>query len=65
VLITDISEEPVGTGQMSESRRLHLTYSGPTDLPATLIAKFESASDSSRQASQLTPTYEIETAFYQ
>jgi len=50
---------------MSESRRLHLTYSGPTDLPATLIAKFESASDSSRQASQLTRTYEIETAFYQ
>jgi aminoglycoside/choline kinase family phosphotransferase len=49
---------------MSESRRIHLSYSGPTELPSTLIAKFESASESSRQASQLTRTYEIETAFY-
>lgn len=65
VSITSIAEEPVGTGQMSESRRLRLTYSGPTDLPATMIAKFESASELSRQASQLTRTYEIETAFYQ
>lgn len=63
--VTGVSEEPVGTGQMSESRRLHLTYSGPTDLPSTLIVKYESASESSRQASQLTRTYEIETAFYQ
>lgn len=64
-VVTDATEEPVGTGQMSESRRLRLTYSGPTDLPATMIAKFESASELSRQASQLTRTYEIETAFYQ
>lgn len=63
--VTGVSEEPVGTGQMSESRRLHLTYSGPTDLPSTIIAKYESSSESSRQASQLTRTYEIETAFYQ
>ncbi len=65
VAVTDVREEPVGTGQMSESRRLHLTYSGSTRLPATLIAKYESANESSRQASQLTRTYEIETAFYQ
>ncbi|NDD17867.1 MAG: hypothetical protein EB104_03080 [Acidimicrobiia bacterium] len=32
--------EPIGTGQMSESRRLHLTYSAPCDLPTTMIAKF-------------------------
>ena len=63
--VVSILDEPVGTGQMSESRRLHLTYSGSTDLPSTMIAKYESASESSRQASQLTRTYEIETAFYQ
>jgi len=62
--VIEATHEPVGTGQMSESRRLHLTYSEPVDLPSTMIAKFESANDSSRQASQLTRTYEIETAFY-
>lgn len=65
ITVSSIVDEPVGTGQMSESRRLHLTYSGSTSLPPTMIAKFESANESSRQASQLTRTYEIETAFYQ
>jgi len=62
--IVSHSDEPIGTGQMSESRRLHLAYSGPAGLPSTMIAKFESASESSRHASQLTRTYEIETGFY-
>jgi hypothetical protein len=62
--IVSHSDEPIGTGQMSESRRLHLAYSGPAGLPSTMIAKFESASESSRQASQLTRTNEIETGFY-
>jgi aminoglycoside/choline kinase family phosphotransferase len=57
--------EPVGTGQMSESLRVLLTYSEPCDLPHTMIAKFESASEFSRAASQATRTYEVETAFYQ
>jgi hypothetical protein len=62
--VIGVREEPVGTGQMSESRRLSLDYSQPCGLPATMIAKFESASDTSRAASRATRTYEVETAFY-
>ena len=43
--IIGVREEPVGTGQMSESRRLLLDYSQPCGLPDTMIAKFESASE--------------------
>ncbi|MEY3165265.1 MAG: hypothetical protein RLZZ270_1004, partial [Actinomycetota bacterium] len=62
--VVGVRNEPVGTGQMSESRRLTLEYSRPCGLPSTMIAKFESASEASRAASRATRTYEVETAFY-
>ena len=62
--VVGLTNEPVGTGQMSESRRLTLDYSKPCGLPTTMIAKFESASEASRAASRATRTYEVETAFY-
>jgi aminoglycoside/choline kinase family phosphotransferase len=62
--VVGVRNEPVGTGQMSESRRLTLEYSQPSGLPSTMIAKFESASEASRAASRATRTYEVETAFY-
>jgi len=64
VSVVGVKNEPVGTGQMSESRRLTLEYSRPCGLPQTMIAKFESASEASRAASRATRTYEVETAFY-
>lgn len=62
--VVALRNDPVGTGQMSESRRLTLDYSRSCDLPTTMIAKFESASAASRAASRATRTYEVETSFY-
>jgi hypothetical protein len=69
----------VGTGQVSDSYRLHLTYTdppgdhgagdhGPGDhgagLPATMIAKVPAADPASRGAARAFRTYEIEASFY-
>lgn len=64
VVVVEVHSESVGTGQMSESRRLRLRYSKPCDLPSSMIAKFESSSAASRAASRATRTYEVETSFY-
>lgn len=64
VRVVSVREEPIGTGQMSESRRLHLTYSGPSKMPATLIAKFPSGDEKSRAAGRATRCYEVESCFY-
>lgn len=58
------AEDTIGTGQMSESRRLRLTYSAPCDLPATMIAKFPSNDPKSRATGKATRCYEVETSFY-
>ena len=62
--VVDVRQEPIGTGQMSESRRLHLTYSKPCDLPATLVAKFPSSDPKSRATGKATRCYEVEASFY-
>ena len=62
--ITGVRAEPIGTGQMSESRRLHLTYNAPCNLPATLIAKFPSDDPRSRATGLATRCYEVEASFY-
>lgn len=62
--VVSVTQAPIGTGQMSESRRLTLEYSRPCGLPSTMVAKFESTSEASRQASRATRTYEVETSFY-
>jgi aminoglycoside phosphotransferase (APT) family kinase protein len=54
----------VGTGQVSDSFRLHLTYDAPVALPATLIAKVPAADQDSRGAAKAFRTYEIEASFY-
>lgn len=55
---------PVGTGQVSDTVRLALTYDPPGAGPPSLVAKVTAASDVSRSAALLTRTYEIEAAFY-
>jgi hypothetical protein len=66
----------VGTGQVSDTYRLHLSYSGGgqvdrgrpagghPNFPATLIAKVPAADPASRGAARAFRTYEIEASFY-
>ncbi|MFM8906357.1 MAG: phosphotransferase [Actinomycetota bacterium] len=57
-------DEEIGTGQMSESRRLRLEYDGTCELPTTMIAKFPSADPKSRMTGKLTRCYEVESSYY-
>ena len=60
-----VAAERVGTGQVSDTYRLRLTYSGGGQhLPATLIAKVPAADQTSRGAARAFRTYEIEASFY-
>ena len=63
VKITSVQTAPVGTGQVSDSYRLHLGYDGPA-APATMIAKVPAADPASRNAAKAFRTYEIEASFY-
>ncbi|HEX9031113.1 MAG TPA: phosphotransferase [Streptosporangiaceae bacterium] len=62
--VTAVDVQPVGTGQVSDSVRLTVTYDRPVDLPATFVAKVPAASEASRMAARTVRTYEIEAAFY-
>jgi aminoglycoside phosphotransferase (APT) family kinase protein len=62
--VAEVKAEPVGTGQVSDSYRLRLTYDGPADLPATMIAKVPASDPASRNAARAFRTYEIEACFY-
>lgn len=62
--VTGCVTSPVGTGQVSDTLRLALTYDPPDAGPPTLVAKVTAASDASRAAAMIARTYEIEAAFY-
>jgi Phosphotransferase enzyme family len=62
--VSAVEALPVGTGQVSDTYRLCLTYDGPASMPATLIAKVPSADPASRNAARAFRTYEIESSFY-
>lgn len=62
--VHSVHDEEIGTGQMSESRRLRVEYDGECALPTTLIAKFPSADPKSRATGKLTRCYEVESSFY-
>ncbi len=68
--VVDVSAEPVGTGQVGDSIRFHLTYdeaaTGPGDAapPATVVGKFPAQDETSRAAGTATRTYEVEHHFY-
>ena len=64
-VVTAADPVPVGTGQVSDSYRIRLSYDGPADLPATIIAKVPAADPASRNAARIFRTYEIEASFYQ
>ncbi len=57
--------EPVGTGQMSESRRVSIDYApGPSGGPATVLLKTASADEHSRATGVGLGAYEREVRFY-
>jgi hypothetical protein len=63
--VETVEAERVGTGQVSDTYRLRLTYSGAAQAaPATLIAKVPAADPASRGAARAFRTYEIEASFY-
>jgi len=62
--VASVHDEPIGTGQMSESRRLRLEFDGDCDLPATMIAKFPSDDEKSRITGKVTRCYEVESSYY-
>jgi fructosamine-3-kinase len=62
--VTSVAAVPVGTGQVSDSYRLSLTYDGPASVPQTIIAKVPAADAASRNAARAFRTYEIEASFY-
>jgi len=63
-VVTAVAVAPVGTGQVSDSYRLSLTYDRPSGLPPTIIAKVPAADAASRTAARAFRTYEIEASFY-
>ncbi|MFA1548253.1 aminoglycoside phosphotransferase family protein [Actinomadura chokoriensis] len=62
--VAAVRTEPVGTGQVSDSLRLFLTYAGDTALPSTMVAKVPAADPASRAAARAVRTYEVEASFY-
>jgi hypothetical protein len=62
--VTGCVTSPVGTGQVSDTLRLALTYDPPDAGPPTLVAKVTAASPASRAAALFARTYEVEAAFY-
>jgi len=62
--VTAVQAEPIGTGQVSDSFRLRLSYDSPAELPPTMVAKVPAAAEASRGAARSFRTYEIEASFY-
>jgi Ecdysteroid kinase-like family len=63
--VVAVESARVGTGQVSDTYRLMLSYSGGGQRqPATLIAKVPAADPASRGAARAFRTYEIEASFY-
>jgi len=62
--VTAVRLDPVGTGQVADTVRIHLTYDRPDAGPATLIAKIPSADVTSFEGARATRTYEVEASFY-
>jgi hypothetical protein len=64
--VAEITVETVGTGQLGETRRFHLTYAGaaPLDAPASLVAKFPSDDKTAATSGKELGFYRAELMFY-
>ncbi len=63
--VVAVATEPVGTGQMADSTRLHLTYTDGPAGPVTVVAKLPAADELSRRTGADMGSYEREVRFYQ
>lgn len=65
VTVASISVERIGTGQLGDTARFHLTYAPGSDAaPATLIGKFSSTDPTSREVATAWSLYTREVRFY-
>ena len=62
--ITGIRWEPIGTGQVGDSARLHLTYDLPDGGPASVVGKFPAEDQTSRATATAFGLYRKEVGFY-
>lgn len=63
--VTGVAATALGTGQMADTYRLHLTYEPAGAGPATGVVKLTAASAASRTAARVSRAYEIEARFYE
>lgn len=62
--VTGITWEAIGTGQVGDSARLHLSYDRPGAGPATVAGKFPAADETSRATAGSFRLYAKEVGFY-
>ena len=62
--ITDIRWEPIGTGQVGDSARFHLTFDHDLGGPATVAGKFPAEDAASRSTAGAFGLYAKEVGFY-
>lgn len=64
--VGEVSTETVGTGQLGETRRFRLAYTGavPDDAPASLVGKFPSDDDNAATTGREMGFYRAELMFY-
>ena len=62
--VTGIRWEPIGTGQVGDSARLHLRYDRDNAGPATIAGKFPAANPTSRSTAAMMGLYAKEVRFY-
>ncbi len=62
--VTDVRWEAIGTGQVGDSARFHLTYDRATDAPATVAGKFPAEDPMSRGTAAAFGLYAKEVGFY-
>lgn len=64
--VESVRVDQVGTGQLGETRRFHLTYKGnaPENAPASLVGKFPSANSVAAESGKTLGFYRSEVMFY-
>ena len=62
--VTAVRWEPIGTGQVGDSVRFHLSYDAADAGPATLAGKFPAADQTSRGTAAMFGLYAKEVGFY-
>lgn len=66
VRISDFTAKPVGTGQIGDCARFSIEYaSAPANAPRTLVGKFPSEGEESRNTARMLSNYFREVKFYQ